>query len=242
MSIIPPISPPATPGSAEVTYPCSDGRPVGETPVHRDNLLLTIDVLRRWFASDPKVYVSGNMFLYYVEGDKRKHVSPDVFVVRGIPKDKPRKYYLLWEERRGPDLVIEFTSESTRDEDMEQKLELYRDVLKVPEYFLFDPYREYVDGQLKGYRLRDGEYEPVAPVAGRLPSEVLGLRLETDGEELRLYDPKTRRRLPTSEENAVAANVKAEAEGRRAAAERKRADEQQARAQAERKRADEQQA
>jgi hypothetical protein len=105
MSIIPPISPLATPGSREVVYPSSDGRPVAETPIHRKNLLLTIDVLEDWFAAEPLVYVSGNMFVYYVQGDKWKHVSPDVFVVRGVPKDKPRDYYLVWEEGASPDLV-----------------------------------------------------------------------------------------------------------------------------------------
>ncbi len=32
------------------------------------------------------VCVSGNMLMFYEEGNRRKHVSPDVFVVRGIPK------------------------------------------------------------------------------------------------------------------------------------------------------------
>jgi Uma2 family endonuclease len=58
------------------------------------------------------------------------------------PKDKPRDYFLVWEEEgHAPGLVIEFTCESTRDEDVKQKLALYRDVLKVPEFFLFDPHR-----------------------------------------------------------------------------------------------------
>jgi Uma2 family endonuclease len=120
MSLVPPISP-ATPGPRDVDYPSSDGRPVAETPIHRKNLLGTIDVLEEWFVADDLVYVSGNMFMYYVPGDKWKHVSPDVFVVRGVPKDKPRDYYLVWEEGAAPDLVIEITSKSTCDEDVDQK-------------------------------------------------------------------------------------------------------------------------
>jgi Uma2 family endonuclease len=249
MSIIPPISPLATPGSREVVYPSSDGRPVAETPIHRKNLLLTIDVLEDWFAAEPLVYVSGNMFVYYVQGDKWKHVSPDVFVVRGVPKDKPRDYYLVWEEGASPDLVIEFTSKSTRDEDVEQKLTLYRDVLKVSEFFLFDPHREYLDPPLQGYRLREGRYELVSPLSGRLPSEVLALHLEDDGDELRLYDPVTRRWLPTPKEDAAAAKARAAEERlranelqRRAEEQQRRADEQQRRAEEQQGRADEQQA
>ena len=30
------------------------------------------------------------------DGNKRKHIAPDVFVVRGVPKLPPRKYYLPW--------------------------------------------------------------------------------------------------------------------------------------------------
>ncbi len=242
MSIIPPISPLATPGPRDVVYPSSDGRPVAETPIHRKNLLLTIDVLEDWFATEALVYVSGNMFVYYVEGDKRKHVSPDVFVVRGVPKDKPRDYYLVWEEGASPDLVIEFTSESTHDEDVEQKLALYRDVLNVSEFFLFDPHREYLDPPLQGHRLREGRYELISPLAGRLPSEVLGLHLEDNGDELRLYDPLTRRWLPTPKEDAAAAKANAAEERLRANEQQRRAEEQQRRAEEQQRRAEEQQA
>ena len=66
------------------------------------------------------VYISGNMFLYYVPGKKRRHVSPDVFLVRGIP-NKDRDAYFVWEEGKGPDVVFEYTSPSTRDEDLNEK-------------------------------------------------------------------------------------------------------------------------
>jgi hypothetical protein len=48
--------------------------------------------------------------------------------------------------------------------------------------------------------LVDGQYIRIQPVDGRLPSEVLGLHLEMHGKELRLYDPKTGRWLPTRSE------------------------------------------
>ncbi len=141
------------------------------------------------------------MMMYYVEGDNRKHLSPDVFVTLGIPDDgRRRDAYLIWEEGKGPDFVIELTSKSTRREDQGIKLELYRDVLKVPEYFLFDPYDESLQPPLKGYRLVGGEYVPIEPVEGRLPSEVTGLHLEPAIENLRLFDPITDRHLMTPSE------------------------------------------
>ncbi len=53
----------------KIEYPCSDGKPVAETPTHRDILLQTIDLLRRHLADDPASYVSDNMLMYYVPGN-----------------------------------------------------------------------------------------------------------------------------------------------------------------------------
>lgn len=192
----------------ESWYPDSDGKPVAETPQHRDNLLWLIHELQVYFAGDPMVYVSGNMFVYYVPANRRKHVSPDVFLVRGIVRDrKPsRRRFLVWEDR-APDVVVEFTSKSTRKEDLETKFQLYRDTLKVQEYFLFDPFQEYLDPPLRGYRLSRGAYVPIKPVRGRLPSKVLGLHLEREDWLLRVYDPATGKWLPTPDERAEQAEA-----------------------------------
>lgn len=209
----------STTPESTVDYPTSDGRPMAETPLHRENMTDTIATLEDWFLSDPQVYVSGNMLMYYVRGDKRRHVSPDVFVTKGIPKAKYRPYYLVWEEGFGPHCVIELTSASTHDEDMRDKFDLYEQTLKVLEYFLFDPTGDYLDPQLKGLRLVGGKYNPIKPIAGRLPSEVLGLHLEQDGERLRLFDPAQNRRLLTrvEERDAALINQQAAIAGRLAA-------------------------
>jgi Uma2 family endonuclease len=145
------------------------------------------------------VYVSGNMLLFYEEGNKRRHVAPDCFVVFGVEKYE-RENYLLWAEGKGPDVVIELTSRTTRGEDTKRKFDLYRNVLKVKEYFLFDPLWHYLDPPLKGYRHVRGKYVPIPFVGGRLPSELLGLHLVPDGDTLHFWDPKTGRRLETSAE------------------------------------------
>jgi len=191
----------------DLDYPSGDGQPMAETPLHRQNLTDTIAMLSMWYADEPQVYVSGNMFVYYVRGNRNKHVAPDVFVVRGVRKDKPRKSYRIWEEGKGPEAIIELTSQSTREEDEEDKFGLYRDRLKVQEYFLFDPYAEYLIPPLKGYRLVKRKYVPIEPVAGRLPSEVLRLHLEGKGPVLRLYDPAANRWLLTPEEGLAQARL-----------------------------------
>jgi Putative restriction endonuclease len=159
------------------------------------------------------------MMMYYVEGNPKKSVSPDVFVTRGIPKLPERDTYRLWVEGKGPDAVIEVTSKKTARIDQRGKLVLYRDVLKVREYFLFDPREKTLAGvSLRGYRLSDGQYEPIPETEGRLVSEVLGLHLEVSGGELRLYDPQRGAYLPTPREireaweREAAARAAAEAE------------------------------
>jgi Uma2 family endonuclease len=186
------------PTESEVFYPESDGKPMAETTFHRDVMIETIVGLKDWFADDPLAYVSGNEFLYWVEGDPRRNVSPDVWVARGIDKSIPRRSYKTWlDGGKGPDFVLEASSRSTRREDLGKKFRLYRDDLAVREYFLFDPLGEYLKPPLQGFRLAEGEYRPVEPVGGRLPSEVLALHLEADGVRLRLYDPATARHLLT---------------------------------------------
>src|SRR5262249_28458392 len=56
------------------------------------------------------------------------------------------------------------------------------------------------DPQLQGYRLRGTTYQRIHPRNGRLPSQVTGLHLEQDGNQLRLWYPATQAWLPTSGE------------------------------------------
>ena len=186
----------------ETIYPDSDGQPMGETPRHVRIILHSYDVLDYWFRDKHDVFVAANMFLYYVRGDRHKHVSPDVFVVKGIPKIKvpERRSYRLWEEGKGPSAVLEITSATTWDEDAEDKFDLYQDVLHVGEYFLFDPYSENLKTGLAGYRLVRGKYQVIKPVQGRLPSKMLELNLENDHGKLRFFNPVSRQYLPTIRE------------------------------------------
>ena len=188
---------PATLGNP--AYPTSDGRPMAETDIHRQNMNDLIETLDIHFQDDPLVYVSGNLLMFYVRGNKRKHISPDVFVVKGIVKGQ-RLNYIIWEEGKAPRVVIELTSSSTRAVDTKKKFALYQDVLRVPEYFMFDPHGDYLDPPLQGYRLQKGLYVPIRPIHGRLPSKELGLHLEGDDDRLRLDDPATGERLATPRE------------------------------------------
>jgi Uma2 family endonuclease len=227
-----------TPPTRTVEYPTSDGKPMAETDLHRDVMIEAITTLEDHFAADPRVYVSGNILLYYEEGNSRKSLSPDVLVARGVAKEPRREYYLVWREGKVPDVVLEVTSKKTRRNDQGKKLVLYRDVLRVPEYFQFDPRDEYLKPPLQGYRLARGQYLPIAAVAGRLPSAVLGLHLERDGTWLRFYDPAAGRYLLTRAERVEAERLQKVAECQRADAADQRADAADQRADAQRQRAE----
>ncbi len=197
------VTPTPAPAVAEVFYPESDGQPMAETDVHRDLMLDLIAMLREYFRDDPHIYISGNLLLYYEEGNPRRSVAPDVFVVKGIPGDR-RRIYKLWEEGQPPDVVFELTSRSTRNEDLRTKHELY-ERLGVTEYFLFDPLGEYLRPPLQGHRLALDHYVPLRPAAdGSLWSAVLELELHPRGESLRLFDPESRRWLLNPQEETVA--------------------------------------
>jgi Uma2 family endonuclease len=180
----------AIPLQRDVYYPESDGQPMAETDLHRDEMFDLIQALKRRYRGVPDVYVSGNLFFYYVKGDPRAVVAPDVFLVKGIEK-RPRRTYKLWEEGRVPSLVIELTSDSTRDEDLSRKKACY-ERLGVEEYFLHDPYQDYLDPALQGFRLTNDRYQRIEPETdGSLRSLATGLLLRIEGPRLRLVDAAT---------------------------------------------------
>jgi Uma2 family endonuclease len=198
----------------EIVYPESDGKPMAETDVHARCIIDVRTMLDDYFAGEPDVYVSGNLLLYYEEGNPRESVAPDVFVVRGVPKGL-RRTYRLWQEGQPPSFVLEVSSTSTRWEDQATKRGLYQ-LLGVQEYVLFDPLGEYLKPPLQGFRLVDGIYQPVSLTpGGGLRSEVLGLELHAEGARLRLFNPATGEYLLTALEEAAARRE--EAAARRAA-------------------------
>jgi Uma2 family endonuclease len=226
----------------EDDLPYSDGEPT-ESQRHVLQMTLLIESLTLAWADRPDGFVGGDMFLYFspeqVRG--RDFRGPDVFAVLDVPK-RERKSWVVWQEGKGPDVIIELLSESTAAIDKGEKKRVYQDEVKVPEYFWYDP----ETGELAGFRLRDGVYEPIVPdSAGRLPCEVLDLALVrergryNDVEAVWLrWTTAGGALLPTSAEIAEQERRRAEAERRRAEAERRRAEAERRRAEAERRRAE----
>jgi Uma2 family endonuclease len=194
-----------------VYYPVSDGKPMAETEKHLLLMLYCIGVLKNYFAARTDVYVVGNNFLYWEEGNPKARISPDCYVVFGVEK-WIRDSYKVWEEGgRLPSVVFEFTSKKTRHEDVKKKRPLYEQVLKVAEYFQFDPTGDYLKPRLQGLRLRDGVFEAIPLVNDRLYSEELELELVMEGERLRFWDPVKGEWLLSMEELALVREAEAKA-------------------------------
>ena len=190
--------------AAPIEYPSSDGIPMGETERHAVVTMDARQALGHFFRERPDAYVGIDMLLYWVEGDPKQSVAPDVFVVFGAPKLPRRDTWLVWKEGgQTPDFVLEVTSKKTRRTDEGKKRRLY-ERLGVEEHWQFDPTGDYLDPLLKGARLVDGRYEPVAPIKGVDGSlrfrSLLGLELRLEGGELRFFAPTGGYYLPTCEE------------------------------------------
>jgi Uma2 family endonuclease len=178
----------------ELFYPERDGEPRAETGTHVMAMVILIATLRAYFRHHPDIYVIGNIFLYYREGDPTARKSPDLMVIRGV-KPGERRSFKTWEERAVPCFILEVTSQGTANEDLEAKRLLYQE-LGVREYFLFDPLHEYLEQPLMGYLLIGEEYEPLVPAKdGGLLSQELGLRLVPEGDGLALFRFKDGQRV-----------------------------------------------
>ncbi|MBH8575128.1 Uma2 family endonuclease [Nostocaceae cyanobacterium CENA369] len=191
-----------------IEYPDEDGKPMAEGDLQRKCLVYATTVLEIYFQNCPDVYVAGNLFIYYEEGNPESVVAPDVFVVFEV-ENRDRRSYKTWEENnKTPDFVLEITSKTTRSKDQGAKKGIYA-FLGVQEYFQYDPTGDYLNPQLQGLRLVDGNYFPVGTSTQpdskvSLLSEVLGLELRLEAGKLRFYDPATGQTLLSHEEEAAA--------------------------------------
>ena len=174
-------------------YPSSDGLPLAENDWQLRAIFDAFGKLKIRYQDRPDVYVSGDLLIYYEEGNPRKSVAPDVFIVFGAASHA-RNVYKLWEEPKVPDFVLEVASENTWREDLGRKRTLYAE-LGVREYWLFDPKDEYFDPPLQGLVLREGDYRPLPALMENgtrtIRSEVLGLDLRAGSGELRFRDSAT---------------------------------------------------
>ncbi len=158
--------------------------------------------------------------------DKRRARYPDLLVAFGVDPAayKASNGYIVWEQGKAPDFVLEVASESTGEIDVGPKRDYYA-ALGIGEYWRFDETGEYHGTKLAGDRLVEGRYQPVK--IEELPdgvlqgySRALNLNLRWEAGQLVWHDPATGRPIATLEDERQArlleqeGRIKAEARNR----------------------------
>ena len=198
--------------------------------------------LAKHFGSATTTLLGGDLYLApFPPTDMTGIRYPDMLIAFNVDPEAydRRNAYIISEQGKPPDFVLEIGSPSTGRVDVEEKRDDYA-ALGIPEYWRFDETGRSHGTRLAGDRLVDGIYRPIAIaeleediLQGR--SEVLHLDLRWEHGQLKWHESETGRHIATYDDQVVRADA-AEA---RAAAERARADAAEARAAAERARANE---
>ena len=166
---------------------------------------------------------------------------PDLLVAFGVDPAayEARNGYMVSEQGKPPDFIMEVASRRTANEDREEKKDYYEG-LGVGEYWLFDSEGRFYGFVLRGYRLVGGRYEEievgeVRPGVVEGYSVALNLILRVEDGRLGWHDPVTGEHIPTLQSQTVRANTeaaRADAEASRADTAEARVEEQTARAEA----------
>jgi Uma2 family endonuclease len=157
----------------------SEGRP------HKKAKSRAADKLGLYFGSIGKVvYLAEEMAVLY-PGEPA--FTPDIPAVLDVPEpeDDPRMAWVVMDEKKGLDLVIEVLHHGDRKKDLEDNVARYAR-LGIPEYFVYDRLRQ----RVVGYRLPvsgGGKYQPIIPQFGRYHSQVLELDLAVEHGQLRIF-------------------------------------------------------
>ncbi|NES72214.1 MAG: Uma2 family endonuclease, partial [Okeania sp. SIO2D1] len=148
----------------EIIFPQSDlesNEPPLESYLHLQQLLLLIKCLDWWWRERDDYFAAGNLTIFYSPKQLKSEDfrGPDFFVVLNTER-KPRKSWVVWEEDgKYPQIIIELLSPSTANVDRGLKKQIYQDIFRTPEYFLFDP----ESSKLMGFELMRGTYIELQP-------------------------------------------------------------------------------
>ena len=161
--------------------------------MHLGNPHTTLVEADRWMIAHPGV-------------DRTRARRPDLLIAFDVD---PAAYeasngYVVSEQGKPPDFVLEVASESTAETDVGAKRDEYA-ALGILEYWRFDQTGEYHGARLAGDRLIDGAYQPIPieqldddNLQGYSPALNLDLRWEHG--RLGWYHPETGQHIPTYED------------------------------------------
>ena len=144
---------------------------------------------------------------------RRRRRRPDLLIAFDVD---PEAYYrsngyIISEQGKPPDFVLEVASASTAETDLGAKRDDYA-FFGIPEYWRFDETGEHHGHHLFGERLVDGEYRPIQieEIAEDIlqgHSDVLDLDLRWHDGRLEWYDPATGQHIATFEDERARADA-----------------------------------
>ena len=173
---------------------------------HLGNPETTLVTADRWIIAEPGTY-------------RELARYPDLLIAFDVDPElyEASNGYIISEQGKPPDFVLEVASSSTADTDTGAKREDYAKLL-IPEYWRFDETGEHHGARLAGDRLVGDMYVPIdiAELSADVLqgySRALNLLLRWEHGELAFYDPATERHIVTYADlraRAETAEVRAE--------------------------------
>jgi Uma2 family endonuclease len=157
----------------------SEGRP------HKKAKSRALDLLGLHFNAVGRVIYLAEEMAVMSPGEEV--FSPDVLAVLDVPQpeDDLRMAWVVADEKKGLDFVLEVLCRGDRNKDLVANVERYAR-LDIPEYFIYDRARQ----QIHGYRLTGPDvkrYQRIVPQGGRYSSKVLGIDMVIQGGTLRFF-------------------------------------------------------
>ncbi|MEC4984123.1 MAG: Uma2 family endonuclease [Oscillatoria sp. PMC 1068.18] len=145
-----------------------DGEPL-ESNRHRIAMNVLIRSLQQGYSDISDFFTGGNMFIYYsssqarnIQAGNHDFKGADFFAVLNVDGRNDRQGWVVWEENgRYPDVIVELMSPSTARIDKGPKKDIYEQVFRTPDYFIYDPF----DAEsLQGWHLDHGNgYQELQP-------------------------------------------------------------------------------
>ena len=160
--------------------------------------------ISRYLGRSDTTLVTGERYVApgpaYVAGESR---YPDLLIAFDVNPAayKARNGYVVSEQGKAPDFILEVGSRHTAGDDLEGKKDYY-DRLGVGEYWLFDSEGEFYGFTRAGYRLEGGCYQSIEvseirPGVFQGHSAALNVDLRAEGGHLGWHDPASGEHIPT---------------------------------------------
>jgi Uma2 family endonuclease len=177
-----------------------------DEPLAGQDHRLTIDYVFHAFnthLSGPDCFVAAELRVHRNPRDLRDYREPDVMVALGVA-DGIRERYIIPDEGKAPDLVIEALSPSSeQNSDLDEKKTWYANE-GVREYIVVDPQGKFpTQPRLQRFRLELGADAPaeLADPDGVLRSRLVPFGLTVHDDWVRVVDLATGELVPTPKES-----------------------------------------